>query len=65
MNELPIGSLWRSRLNDDIRLILDVCDVFEDSSVFMITYHAPAQGYTANTLASVDQWTYEWVLTSP
>jgi hypothetical protein len=64
MDDLPIGSLWRSRLNADIRLILEVCDVFDDSSVFMITYHAPAQGYTANTLASVGEWKYEWVLTS-
>ena len=62
MTDLPIGSLWRSRLNADIRLILEVCDVFDDSSVFMITYHAPAQGYTANVLASVGEWMYEWRL---
>lgn len=62
MSDLPIGSLWRSRLNADIRLILDVCDVFDDSSVFMITYHDPSQGYTANTLASIGEWTYEWIL---
>ena len=64
MNDLPIGSLWRSRLNADIRLILDVSDVFDDSSVFMITYHAPSQGYTANTLASVGEWMYEWRMLS-
>ena len=64
MNDLPIGSLWRSRLNDDIRSILNVCDVFDDSSVFMITYHDHTNGYTANTLASVGEWTYEWALLS-
>lgn len=62
MSDLPVGSLWRSRHNDDIRLILEVCDVFDDSSVFMITYVDATQGYTANVLASVGEWTYEWRL---
>ena len=62
MTDLPIGSLWRSRLNADIRLILEVCDVFDDSSVFMITYVDATRGDTANVLASVGEWMYEWRL---
>ncbi len=62
MSDLPIGSLWRSRLNADIRLITEVDDVFGDNETFMVCYHDVTSGYTATTLTSIGEWTYEWIV---
>ena len=62
MTDLPIGSLWRSRHNADIRIITEVDDVFGDNETFMVCYHDVTNGYTANTLTSIGEWTYEWIV---
>lgn len=62
MSDLPIGSLWRSQLNADIRLILKVDDVFGDNETLMVCYHDVTNGHTAITLTSISEWTYEWIV---
>jgi hypothetical protein len=62
MNDLPIGSLWRSRHNADIRIITEVDDMFGDNETFMVCYHDVTSGYTAATITSIGEWTYEWIV---
>ena len=65
MYELPIGSLWRSRHNEDIRLILETIDAHAyNSSVYLIVYYDSAHMCNMTTVASAGEWTYDWELLS-
>ncbi len=67
MTELPIGSLWRSRHNEGIRIILDVevSGVWEgDHSQMWIEFYDSYVDRSMTTLASVSAWMYHWRLIS-
>ena len=65
MSDLPIGSLWRSRHNADIRLITEFeGNVFGNGDAFMVCYHDVTRGYTATTISCAGEWAYDWKLLS-
>ncbi len=64
MTNIPIGSLWRSRHNEDIRLILDILDAHAyDSSTYLIVYYDSSCERNMTTISSIGEWTYDWKLT--
>ena len=62
MTDLPIGSLWRSRHNGDIRIIVDV-DVATFTQ-YLIEYYDTRYSCMMCTVASASAWTYDWRLIS-
>jgi hypothetical protein len=63
MTDLPIGSLWRSRHNADIRIILDVLDAHaHGSSTYLIVYYDSSHECNMTTISSIGEWTYEWIV---
>ena len=67
MSDLPIGSIWMSRHNEGIRIILDVevSGAWEgDDSQMWIEFYDSYVDPTMTTLASVGAWMYHWQLLS-
>ena len=62
MTDLPIGSLWRSRINGDIRIIVDVGVANSSGSQYLIDFYDTHSARMMCTVASASAWTYHWRL---
>ena len=64
MTDLPIGSLWRSRINGGIRIIVDVDVANSSGSQYLIDFYDTQSACMMCTVASVSAWEYHWRLIS-